>query len=166
MKGWVEIQRKPEIPWEGGGTEEGTDERTEEGTDGRDSLIDRSEAALGKLFGGRVWFSVLLISLSLFAGGYIYLLVNFADFSDIPIFAVRWRWKSLLCQSSLMLFACLMLFCLCKGYSFSRLHLYISANSCCFDLLCVPVLFLKSLWFPWYEYLEDFPNSRQFHSCC
>lgn len=47
--------------------------------------VEEIEKALGQSFGGALWFAVLLVCLTVFGGGYVYLIYNFADFSDIPI---------------------------------------------------------------------------------
>jgi len=50
-----------------------------------DDAVDEIQKALGKSFGGPLWFAVLLTLLAVFGGGYVYLIYNYADFSDIPI---------------------------------------------------------------------------------
>lgn len=50
-----------------------------------DDTVDEIQKALGKSFGGTLWFAVLLTLLAIFGGGYVYLIYNYADFSDIPI---------------------------------------------------------------------------------
>jgi len=47
--------------------------------------IESVEQALAKAFGGPIWFGLLLSFLAIFAGGYVYLIYNYADFKDIPI---------------------------------------------------------------------------------
>lgn len=47
--------------------------------------IEGVEQALAKAFGGPIWFGLLLSFLAIFAGGYVYLIYNYADFKDIPI---------------------------------------------------------------------------------
>jgi hypothetical protein len=47
--------------------------------------VDEIQKALGESFGGTLWFAVLLTLLALFGGGYVYLIYNYADFTDIPI---------------------------------------------------------------------------------
>lgn len=50
-----------------------------------DDTVDEIQKALGKAFGGPLWFAVLLTLLAVFGGGYVYLIYKYADFSDIPI---------------------------------------------------------------------------------
>ncbi|KAG0626505.1 hypothetical protein M758_2G131700 [Ceratodon purpureus] len=50
-----------------------------------DDTVNDIERALGKSFGGTLWFAILLTLLAVFGGGYVYLVYNYADFSDIPI---------------------------------------------------------------------------------
>lgn len=50
-----------------------------------DDTVNEIQRALGKSFGGTLWFAVLLTLLAVFGGGYVYLVVNYADFTDIPI---------------------------------------------------------------------------------
>ncbi|KAJ7562497.1 hypothetical protein O6H91_03G071300 [Diphasiastrum complanatum] len=56
--------------------------------------LESVEALLGREFGGLLWFSVLGACLAIFAGGYVYLVLNYADFSDIPMFRASFVRKS------------------------------------------------------------------------
>lgn len=47
--------------------------------------IEGIEKTLAKSFGGPLWFAILLVTLAVCGGGYVYLIYNYADFSDIPI---------------------------------------------------------------------------------
>ncbi|CAM6115555.1 unnamed protein product [Calypogeia fissa] len=61
-------------------------EDKEKSVDKKEGLVESIEAELGRQFGGVLWFSVLLLALAFFGGVYVFLIVNYADFSDIPIF--------------------------------------------------------------------------------
>eukprot|EP00271_Cylindrocystis_brebissonii_P010210 TRINITY_DN26332_c0_g1_i1.p1 TRINITY_DN26332_c0_g1~~TRINITY_DN26332_c0_g1_i1.p1 ORF type:complete len:153 (+),score=5.17 TRINITY_DN26332_c0_g1_i1:112-570(+) len=50
-----------------------------------DRTVNSISTYLGKVFGSGLWFAVLLVSVGVFGGGYVYLIYNFADLSTIPI---------------------------------------------------------------------------------
>eukprot|EP00270_Netrium_digitus_P005299 TRINITY_DN16975_c0_g1_i1.p1 TRINITY_DN16975_c0_g1~~TRINITY_DN16975_c0_g1_i1.p1 ORF type:complete len:158 (+),score=5.97 TRINITY_DN16975_c0_g1_i1:49-522(+) len=72
------------------GAGEGTTEGELSEFDDFDKVQNEEEApalekALGRAFGGPLWFGILLLTLAIFGGGYVYLIVEYADFSTIPI---------------------------------------------------------------------------------
>ncbi|KAL2652850.1 hypothetical protein R1flu_020978 [Riccia fluitans] len=48
-------------------------------------FVKRIEEEMGRQFGKTLWFAVLIVCLAVFGGGYVYYIVNFANFDDIPI---------------------------------------------------------------------------------
>ncbi|KAH7287662.1 hypothetical protein KP509_32G068100 [Ceratopteris richardii] len=61
---------------------------SEEGKEAQSSESSGVEVFLGKIFRGRLWFLVLVILLTVFGGGYGYLIFTFADVADVPILGV------------------------------------------------------------------------------
>eukprot|EP00250_Pteridium_aquilinum_P013824 c21594_g1_i1 orf=88-498(+) len=54
----------------------------------KEGRLRRVEGSLAKLFGGPVWFLILILFLTVFGGLYGYLIFNFADVADVPILGV------------------------------------------------------------------------------
>lgn len=49
------------------------------------TAVEPLEAYFGTVFGTPAWYAVLILCVAICGGGYYYLILNYADFSDIPI---------------------------------------------------------------------------------